>query len=100
MPVGAMEEEAGVADRGARWWMSLTDDEKHTVLDGPAGGVMDEIYEDFVNSYDYDPTDYDDDDEDEEYASESFFNNNKAKIATAAAALVIGLVYWNSRKAQ
>jgi len=100
MPVGAMEEEAGVADRGARWWMGLTDDEKNTVLDGPAGGVVDEIYEDLVNSYDYDSTDYDDDDDDEEYASESFFSNNKAKIATAAAALVIGVVYWNSRKTQ
>jgi hypothetical protein len=82
--------------------MSLDDDEKNTVLEGPASGVLEEIYEDFVNSYDYDPTDYGehDSDDDEEYASESFFSNNKAKIATAAAALVIGLVYWNSRKAQ
>ena len=87
--------------RGGEWWMSLTDDEKNTVLDGPAGGALEEIYEDFVNSYDYQPFEDEwDEDEDEEYASESFFSNNKAKIATAAAALVIGLVYWNSRKTQ
>jgi hypothetical protein len=87
--------------RGGEWWMSLNDDEKHTVLDGPAGGAVEEIYEDFVNSYDYQPFEDEwDEDEDEEYASESFFSNNKAKIATAAAALVIGLVYWNSRKTQ